>query len=99
MDKRDLHRLIDRLPDVKTDEAARLLVALLREAGFGAQGEDLPADDDRAWQDAGLGELAANLAAIEADVPPEDLRVWLAAFERKARPCTYVPGQGFVPHP
>ena len=99
VDKLDLHRLIDQLPDIKTDEAARLLVALLRRAGAGAVVEGAPTDEDQAWLDAGLNDMATNLAALEADVPPEDLRVWHAAFERKARPCVYVPGQGFKAMP
>lgn len=96
MDKHDLHRLIDQLPDRQTDEAARLLVALLRQSAPATASEDLMTAEDRAWLDAGMADLVSALAEVEADVPPEELRAWFAAFEDKARPCVYVPGQGFV---
>lgn len=99
VDKHDLHRLIDQLPEIKTDEAARLLVALLRQVGSDELGEAEMADEDRAWLNAGIASMAKALEDLEAEVPPEELKTWLAAFDRQARPCVYVPGQGFVPTP
>jgi hypothetical protein len=93
MDKRALHQLIDQLPDVKTDEAAKLLIALLR------HDETAISAEDRAWLDAGANDVARALAEAEDEIPPEDLQAWLAAFESLAQPCTYVPGRGFVPLP
>lgn len=99
VDKLDLHRLIDQLPDIKTEEAARLLVALLRQVGPIGIGEAEMADEDRAWLNAGIASMTEALEDLEADVPPDELKSWLAAFDSQARPCVYVPGQGFVPTP
>lgn len=74
-----------------------MLGALLRQVGTEDLNETEMADEDRAWLDAGGESMAAALAEIEVDVSREEKQVWLAAFDRQAHPCVYVPGQGFVP--
>jgi hypothetical protein len=51
----------------------------------------------RDWEVAAAESLSGRLADIESDDDPVERQAWLDAFARNARPCRYVPGQGFVP--
>ncbi|GEM_PF-2875130 len=94
--KQELHQLIDMLPEGRTDEARVLLIALL--ARHHSEQKEYVSDADSAiWLDEGATTLSERLAAIEADVSPEDLAAWVAALEQNAKHCQFVPGMGFVP--
>jgi DNA-binding Xre family transcriptional regulator len=52
--------------------------------------EPLEIDEEtRTWMDAGLEDMAARLADIEKDVPPEKLAAWFEAMQKAAKPVAY----------
>jgi hypothetical protein len=51
--------------------------------------EETNLDPDQAWLDASAADLAAHLADLEKDVPPEELKAWNKAFEKQAAPVVY----------
>jgi DNA-binding Xre family transcriptional regulator len=55
-----------------------------------------PEAETRAWMDNSVSDMAARLADIEKDVPPEQQAAWLEANHKAAKPVKYVAGQGFV---
>jgi hypothetical protein len=55
-----------------------------------------PEAETRAWMDNSASDMAARLADIEKDVPPEEQAAWLEANHKAAKPVKYVAGQGFV---
>jgi DNA-binding Xre family transcriptional regulator len=46
-------------------------------------------DEDLAWIDSSAADLAAHLADLEKDVPPEELNAWHEAFEQQATPIVF----------
>jgi hypothetical protein len=46
-------------------------------------------EETRAWMDAGLEDMAARLADIEKDVPPEKLAAWHKAMQKAGTPVAY----------
>jgi hypothetical protein len=50
--------------------------------------EDKDLDQDQAWLDASAADLAAHLADLEKDVPPEELNAWQGSFNQAA-PAVY----------
>lgn len=51
--------------------------------------EEPEPDPEQAWLDASASDLAANLAELEKDIPPEELKAWNEAFEKQAAPVVY----------
>jgi transcriptional regulator with XRE-family HTH domain len=50
--------------------------------------EEIP-DQEQAWLDSSAADLAADLAELEKDIPPEELKAWNEAFEKQAEPVVY----------
>jgi DNA-binding Xre family transcriptional regulator len=84
-----------------------LLVALERLTGKPVTPNDLlevieepaqlePEAETRVWMDNSASDMAARLADIEKDVPPEQQAAWLEANHKAAKPVKYVAGRGFV---
>jgi hypothetical protein len=69
MNRLDLHKLVDELPDAEMDEAARILVYLLRKSGNTGPlpDADLHAED-RAWLDTDLSQIGG--LDSEDDIDP-----------------------------
>jgi hypothetical protein len=84
MTKRD--ELAAWLPESVVDawhaEAARLRVTMAP-AGDGLN------DETRAWLDASAADMAASLAAVEADLPPGQVGEWIDAMWQKATPVRF----------
>jgi hypothetical protein len=53
-------------------------------------------EETRIWMNNSASDMAARLADIEKDVPPEQQAAWLEANHKAAKPVKYVAGQGFV---
>lgn len=88
----DLHRLIDEMSEAELVDFAS---ALRARRGHEPDGDGAAAAG--AWEAAAAQALGDRLAELEADGDPAARAEWLQAFAEGARPCRYVPGQGFVP--
>jgi hypothetical protein len=52
--------------------------------------------ETKAWLDGAAYDMAASLAEIEKDVPPDELKAWLEANRKAAKPVKYIAGVGFA---
>ena len=82
----ELHRLVDELPD---DLAGQVL-------DFVQHLHSAQRPEARSWEPEVACALAERLDRLEAEDDPAAKRTWFDAFEAGARPCRYVPGEGFV---
>lgn len=95
--KEKLQELIRLLPEREAARALVLLAPLMANEPFAAESPREPMDDEsREWLEAAAEVMGRRLDELEADVPAEELAAWKDSFEEFARPCRYVPGQGFV---
>jgi hypothetical protein len=56
----------------------------------------LPDPETAAWMDGVAGHLADNIARIEADLPPAQVKAWLEEQAKTVKPARYIPGRGTV---
>lgn len=89
---KEVHDRIDALPPEQAGELLSFLEHLQRKAQAGA-GLDA---EGRAWEQAAASALGDRLEELEANDDPEARKAWLDSFAQGARPCRYVPGEGFV---
>ena len=52
--------------------------------------------ETKAWLDGAAYEMAASLAEIEKDIPPDEQKAWLEANQKAAKPVKYIAGVGFA---
>ena len=53
-------------------------------------------NETRAWLDMAADDTLKAIAAVEKDVPPEELAAWHESFRKAGKPAKYVVGKGIV---